>query len=107
MRHALIVPDRARRRVLLVARGREWELPSVTLRRAHPGAVDEVIPAVRRRHGLSVSVLRTLARPLDPRTGRPGVALELERLDERPAHTRGARWVPREALAGLRLRRRD
>ena len=107
VRHALIVPDRARRRLLLVARGRGWDLPSVTLGRAHPGAVDEVIRAVRRRHRLAVSVLRTLARPLDPRTGRPGVALELERLDERPLRTRGARWVGREDLASLRLRRRD
>jgi hypothetical protein len=107
VRHALILPDRTRRHVLLIARARGWLLPSVSLGRDHPGAVDEVIRAVRRRYGIGVSVLRTLARPRDPRTGAPNVALELERLDERPLRARGARWVVRTELAGIRARRRD
>ena len=107
MRHALILPDRSRRHVLLIARGRRFDLPSVSVGRAHPGMVDEVIRAVRRRHGLAVSVLRTVARPRDPRTGRPNVAMELELLGEAPARGRGARWIRRGDLGALRLRRAD
>jgi hypothetical protein len=107
VRHALVVPDRARRRVLLVAGPRGWTLPSVSLGRDHPGAVDEVLRAVARGHGIRATVLRTLARPRDPRTGVFHVALELERLDDRPTRTRSGRWVSRAALAQLRLPRRD
>jgi hypothetical protein len=107
VRHALIVPDRARHRLFLIGGRRGWTLPSVSLARDHPGAVDEVIPAVRRRYGIAVSVLRTFARPRDPRTGVFNAALELERLDARPLRARGGRWIARAELAGLRLRRRD
>jgi hypothetical protein len=107
VRHALILPDRTRRQIFLIARARGWALPAVSLGREHPGAVDEVIRAVRRRYGIDVSVLRTLARPRDPRTGAPNVALELERLDERPPAARGGRWVGRAELARIRARRRD
>ena len=107
MRHALVVPDRTRRRLLLVASPRGWTLPSVSLGRDHPGAVDEVLRAVARRHGIRATVLRTLARPRDPRTGVFHAALELERLDDRPSRTRGGHWVSRAALARLRLHRPD
>jgi hypothetical protein len=107
VRHVLVLPDRARRRVLLIAGPRGWALPSVSLGRDHPGAVDEVIPAVLRRYGLRVSVLRALARPRDPRTGAFNVALELECLEDRAPRVRGGRWMPRAVLASLRLGRRD
>ena len=107
MRHALIVPDHSRRRVFLVAGPRGWSLPSVSLARDHPGAVDAVNRAVRRRYGIAVSVLRTFARPRDPRTAVFNAALELERLDRRPLRARGGRWVAVAELAGLRPHRRD
>ncbi len=103
MRHALVVPDRARRRVLVVVGPRGAMLPSVSLGRDHPGAVDAVLRLVARRHGIRATVLRTLARPRDPRTGVYHVALELERLDERAPRTPGGRWVSRRALARLRF----
>ena len=105
MRHALVVPDRARRRVLLVAGPRGFTLPRVSLGRDHPGAVDAVLRAVARRHGIRATVLRTLARPRDPRTGVFHVALELERLDDRAVRTPRGRWVSRAALARLRFHR--
>jgi hypothetical protein len=107
VRHALILPDHARRHLFLVAGPRGWTLPSVSLARDHPGAVDAVIRAVRRRYGIAVSVLRTFARPRDPRTGVHNAALELERLDVRPPRARGGRWVACGALGGIRLHRRD
>jgi hypothetical protein len=110
VRHALVLPDRDRRRILLVAGARGWTLPSVSLGRDHPGSVDEVITAIRRRYRIHVSVLRTLARPRDPRTGAFNAALELERLDDRAPRARGSRWVARAALASsavVRLRRAD
>src|SRR4029450_3388850 len=93
VRPALSVPDRARRRVLLVAGPRGFTLPSVSFGRDHPGAVDAVLRAVARRHGIHATVLRTLARPRDPRTGLFHVALELERLDDRALRTPRGRWV--------------
>ncbi len=62
---------------------------------------------MRRRYGIAVSVLRTFARPRDPRTGVFNAALELERLDARPPRVRGGRWVACGALGGIRLYRRD
>ena len=105
VRHALVVPNRARRRVLLVAGPRGFTLPSVSLGRDHPGSVDTVLRAVARRHGIRATVLRTLTRPRDRRTGIFHVALELERLDDRAPRTPGARWVSRATLAGVRLSR--
>ena len=116
MRHALVLPDRGRRRILLVPGPRGWALPSVSLGRDHPGSVDEVIAAIQHRYEIRVSVLRTLARPRDPRSGAFNAALELERLDDRAPRARGGRWVSRAALAARaasapsaapRLRRAD
>jgi len=94
MRHALIVPDATRSHILVIASSRGLSLPSVRVRREHPGAIDAVLAAVRRRYGLRASVLRPVARPRDPATGAFNVALELERFDESPMRGRGARWIP-------------
>jgi len=75
MRHALIVPDASRSRVLLIASSRGVSFPSVRLPRDHPGAIDAVLASARRRYGLRASVLRPVARPRDPATGAFNVAL--------------------------------
>ncbi len=107
MRHALIVPDATRSRVLVIASSRGLSLPSVRVRREHPGAIDAVLAAARRRYGLRASVLRPVARPRDPGSGGLNVALELERFDEVPLHGRGARWIPLAAVGRRTLYRRD
>lgn len=107
MRHALIVPDATRSRVLLIASSRGLSLPSVQVPREHPGAIDAVLGAARRRYGLRASVLRPIARPRDPATGAFNVALELERFDERPVRGRGARWLPVAEIEGRTLYRKD
>lgn len=107
MRHALIVPDASRSRVLLIASSRGLFLPSVRVAREHPGAIDAVLDAARRRYGLRASVLRPVARPRDPATGAFNVALELELFGQTPIRGRGARWVPVPTVASRSLRRRD
>ena len=107
MRHALIVPDASRSRVLLIASSRGLSFPSVRVPRDHPGAIDAVLASARRRYGLRASVLRPVARPRDPATGAFNVALELERFDEKPIRGRGARWVPVAEIAPRTFSRKD
>lgn len=107
MRHALIVPDATRSRVLLIAGSRGLSLPSVQVPRDHPGAIDAVLGAARRRYGLRASVLRSIARPRDPATGVFNVALELEVFGESPVRGRGARWIPVAGIEGRILYRKD
>lgn len=107
MRHALIVPDVTRSRILLIASSRGLALPSVQVPREHPGAIDAVLRAARRRYGLRASVLRPLARPRDPATGAFNVALELELFDAQPLRGRGARWIPVAEIRGHSLYRKD
>ena len=107
MRHALIVPDASRSRVLLIASSRGLSLPSVHVPRDHPGANDAALAAARRRYGLRASVLRAVARPRDPATGAFNVALELERFDEKPIRARGACWIPVGELAPRTFHRKD
>lgn len=107
MRHALIVPDPTRSRVLLIASSRGLGLPNVQVPREHPGAIDAVLSAARRRYGLRASVLRPVARPRDPATGAFNVALELELFDETPARGRGACWTPVAEVERRRLYRKD
>jgi hypothetical protein len=99
MRHALIVPDRSRTRLLLTLGPHGWGLPAVTRGRPHPGETDGILRAVRRRYGIDAVVLRCAARSRGTRTTMPGVVLELELLAEPGARSPRTRWV---TLADLR-----
>jgi hypothetical protein len=107
MRHALIVLDTTGSRVVLIAGSRGLSLPSVQVAREHPGAIDAVLGATRRRYGLRASVLRPVARPRDSATGAFNVALELELFDERPLRGRGARWIPVAEVESRIFSRKD
>jgi hypothetical protein len=106
MRHALVIADSSRTRLLLTTSAGGWALPTVAVGRSHPGAVDGVVRAVRRRYGLETHVLRCLVRPRGTRPGARAFVLELELLGESPPRPARLQWVPLADLPRLRARRR-